>query len=110
MLALVATAVGVESVPGQDGPEPAPWWMRVEEFQSLALKWLGMVSVVGGAIISAVWVLWTKYIELKERMNRATLDRQQLQAQVTDLAKQIPPPTPPVVPVIVADTTPEVRP
>ena len=102
-LFVIYAALAVESVPGQNGPEPAPWWMRVEEAQDLAIKWLGFITAVGMAFMCAILVLWTKYKELRDRMNRASIDRQQLQAQVTDLAKQLPPPAAPAVVLVDGD-------
>lgn len=87
VLFLVCTAVAQNP-----GPEPAPWWMRVEETQTLALKWIAALSIVMTALITAIGALWMKVKEMTHRQDRASEDKRQLQNQVTDLAKQIPPP------------------
>lgn len=83
------------------GPEPAPWWQRVEDTQALFFKWLGFLTLAGGALTTWAVGLYVKLKvevrEAKERLNRQTSDRQQIQAQVTDIAKQITPPAPLVV-------------
>lgn len=83
------------------GPEPAPWWMRVEEFQGLALKWLTTITIVGGALVATFLALGVKLLaaikELKERANRASVEKQALQCQVTTLAANMPAPPAPIV-------------
>lgn len=109
-LLLVLLLVGTTAIAQQTGPEPAPWWQRVEETQNLVFKWLTFITVVGGAVITAGVGLWMKYkTEMsgaQERMNRATEEKRILQAQVQELAKQMPPPAAPVVPIIVTDNNP----
>lgn len=94
-LFLVGIALGAEVATTSAGPEPAPWWMRVEEAQSLALRWIGFIGIVLTALITMLGALWMKVKELKERMERATEDKRALQLQVTDLAKMVPPPVAP---------------
>jgi cytosine/uracil/thiamine/allantoin permease len=75
--------------------------MRVEEFQSLALRWLTCISIVGAAVVATGLAIWAKVAsglkEIRARQDRATVEKQNLQCQVTQLAANMPAASPPVV-------------
>lgn len=81
------------------GPEPDPWWLKTEKIQDILLKWIGLLSIVGTALIGAVGALWmllnNKIKELRERQDRATAASQTLTDHVIEIAKAVPLTTPP---------------
>lgn len=84
------------------GPEPAPWWMRVEEFQDLAMKWLAFLTLVGGAVVTLFVGIAIKIQaglkEIRGRQDRCKEALTNVQCQVVDIAKQVPP-APVVMPI-----------
>jgi len=56
--------------------EPLPWWKKVDEFQGLFLKWLYALSFVAGAFMVVAAQLLSKYRELRDRMDREELRKQ----------------------------------
>lgn len=87
-----------------DGPEPDPWWKQVENWQSLAMKWIVALTVVVGAVASLAMLVIQKLNQIRTYVNdhtaatdaRLTQQREDIQvaqAQVVDLAKQVSPPS-----------------
>lgn len=68
------------------GPEPAPWWMRVEETQALALKWLAALTVIGGALTAFVLFMLGKIQEIKARVEKQADRSDTQQQQIHDIA------------------------
>lgn len=66
----IVAAYAVDAVQGEAGPEPAPWWMRVEDAQNLAMKWLAALTVIGGALTGFVLFVLGKVQEIKARMEK----------------------------------------
>lgn len=96
----------------QSGPEPDPWWKQVENWQSLAMKWIAALTVIVGAMATLAGLVLQKLKQVREfvndqaeatekRLDRQTSAIQATQEQVVDIAKAVPPP--PVV--IVAPET-----
>ncbi len=61
------------------GPEPAPWWMKVEEAQTLAMKWLATLTVIAGGIAGFVAYVLAKVNAIKEQQREQA--QQQADAQ-----------------------------
>lgn len=104
ILVLVLLLVGLSIAIAEEikpGPEPAPWWQRVEQTQDLVFRWLTFISLAGGTAITIFVGFYMKFKtelkEAKDRADRASTEKRALQAQVTDLAKQMPPPPPATV-------------
>lgn len=94
-LVFFAVFILLATVALADGPEPAPWWQRVEETQSLALKWIGSLTVVLGALATLVAFVIGKVNELKARVEAQSHRVDTQQTQITTLAQNAPPPQPP---------------
>lgn len=60
-------------------------------FQSLALKWIGVIATVLTAALIALGALWSKMLDLRDRADRQSLKTGSLQEQVTSVALQTPP-------------------
>lgn len=86
LLAITATAIA-------QGPEPAPWWQRVEETQSLALKWTGALTVILGALATLIAFIIGKVNELKARVERQSEKTDLQQQQITSIALNTTPPS-----------------
>lgn len=69
-----------------EGPEPAPWWQRVEDTQTFALKWIGSLTVILGALATLLGFIVGKVNELKERVKRQSEKMESQQAQITNIA------------------------
>lgn len=54
-------------------PEPLPWWQRVEEIQSLALKWISALTAILGAFAVLMAFVLARVKELKDRMDRGDI-------------------------------------
>lgn len=50
--------------------EPTPWWQRVDEIQSLILKWIAAVTAIVGALAVLAAFVIAKLTELRHRMDR----------------------------------------
>lgn len=87
ILALTATSIA--------GPEPAPWWQQVEEMQGLLLKWITALSIIATALIGAIFSLWalfnSKLNDVRNRQDRASEEKRELQGKVVELAEKLPP-------------------
>lgn len=62
-----------------------------DAFQSIALKWIGVISLVLTAAVAAGTALWQKVSALVDRADRQSVKTGSLQAQVTAVALQTPP-------------------
>lgn len=87
----------------QVGSEPDPWWKQVENWQTLAVKWIGALTVIVGALATLAALVVQKLTQIRNSMNehvqetdkrlcRQREDIQIAQAQIVDIAKQVPPP------------------
>lgn len=82
----VVAAYAVDAVQGAEGPEPAPWWMRVEEAQALAIKWLGALTVIAGALAGFVLFVLGKVNEIRENQKTQAARMDSHGQQLTTLA------------------------
>ncbi len=72
------------------GPEPDPWWRQVEKTQSLALQWLGALTVIGGALATFIAFVIGKVNELKARVEKQADRSDVQQQQIHELALKAP--------------------
>lgn len=76
-----------------------------DEFQAIALGWLAAVTLVGGALLTAVLKFWPQIVELKAKIDALhtrqddQANRQDVQAaNIANVALAVQPQTPPVNP------------
>lgn len=86
----IMTHASVDSLPAVANAEPAPWWQQVEQFQTLALKWIAALTAVVAALATLVSIALTKYTDFRERLNRISARVDTIQGQaVTATATQV---------------------
>lgn len=68
-----------------------------DEFQSLALKWIGAIGVVSGAAVIMLASLWAKVHAVIDRQDRQSAKTGSLQEQLTQVALTSPPPQPTII-------------
>lgn len=90
----VGACLAADAVNTAEGPEPAPWWMRVEDAQALAVKWLSALTVIAGALAALAMFIIGKVKEIKDRMESQSKRLNEVQGQVHTLAVNAAPPAP----------------
>lgn len=88
---LFILAAGISWAADNIGPEPAPWWQRVEEAQALAIKWIGALTIIIGALATLIAFVIGKVSELKARIENQNRRQDAQQQQITNIATAIPP-------------------
>lgn len=75
------------------GPEPAPWWLRVEDAQALAVKWLAALTVIAGALAGFVSYVLGQVNTIKSNQRAHDAQLTSHGQQITTIAMSAAPPS-----------------